>query len=178
MRPRGVLPSLRTVSRARTAIWCTSGRRWTSRSKPVNVTAWRSASCGDRRGEHLRRIGRAGLGRGLAVLVNRAGEDDLALRVLRCRLGCGLWLSVDVGGVVVWAGALGQSGRAEAGRKQCKREQRNFMNPGLSVLPVWTRRAAGRALLESPAPPCGPRRGAGGRPRRGPRLRRRRHSAN
>ena len=43
-RASGALPSLRTVSCARTAIWCTSGLRWTSMSRSVNVTAFRSAS--------------------------------------------------------------------------------------------------------------------------------------
>src|SRR5580698_726330 len=41
---RGLAPSLRTVTKARTAMWCSAGRRWTSRSKAVKVTAWRSAS--------------------------------------------------------------------------------------------------------------------------------------
>ena len=38
--------SLRRVSWARTARCCSAGRRCTSRSKAVKVTAWRSASCG------------------------------------------------------------------------------------------------------------------------------------
>ena len=40
----GDLPSLRTVTRARTAISCVAGRRWTSILKSVKVTASRSAS--------------------------------------------------------------------------------------------------------------------------------------
>ena len=40
----GVLPSLRTVSSARTAICCSALRSRTSKSKSVKVTACRSAS--------------------------------------------------------------------------------------------------------------------------------------
>ena len=80
----GDLPSLRTVRRARTAIGCSQDARCTSMSNAVKVTARRSASVavGAATGwpGKLRRGGTDG-GRSLAVFVDGAGEDDLAVTV-------------------------------------------------------------------------------------------------
>ena len=125
-----------------------AGRRCTSRSKAVKVTAWRSASCG---GGHVDRSAAGGVaagpdcGGGLAVLVGGAGEDDLALvglGSLRRRRSGRAWVG---GGFAPRAGKLSRRERLQRQLRKRGRDE-NFMNPGLSVSLVWTqRRRRGRA---------------------------------
>ena len=177
--------------------------RCTSRSKAVKVTAWRSASvavgaltsCAGRGG------GGAGGGGGLAGFVGGAGEDDLA-GVGVWRRGCGVvWdeagmrakiengageravrggqSSVSLKGEAAsswFVGTLGPVSRSKAANggmlaslnadETELHEPRPFCFFGLAQHCV--RQAFGRDLLPSL------RRGAGGRLRIGPRLRRRR----
>ncbi len=100
MRPSGALPSLRTVSRARTAIWWAAGCRWTSISKLVISHSLAFGVFGCWRGDHLRRLDRVCLSCGLAVLVSRAGEDDLAAgRTGGSGVGC--WLGLGRCGLLL-----------------------------------------------------------------------------
>ena len=139
MRVSGVWPSLRTVSRARTAMCCSAGRRWTSMSKAVKVTAWRRRLSADGFADRLDggcAAAGLGLGGGLAVFVGGAGEDDFAAG----RFGWPAWAGWGAR-VPGPAGCSWRSAREAAARPMrpepgdCRRRE-NFMSPGLSVFLV------------------------------------------